>query len=143
MTDLYDRDFYAWTSEQAKLLRNGRAEELDWTNIAKEIETMGNSLQDQLTSRLGVLFGHLLEWRYQPGRRGSSWRLTIIAGQRRWIDRLLRRNPSLQHQLSETLADAYGDALLATERETGLPTDTFPAVCPWTFEQVIGHAPSD
>jgi hypothetical protein len=136
MSDLYDRDFYAWTNEQAELLRAGRASELDWTNIAEEIESVGNSLQDQLTSRLGVLLAHLLKWRFQPGRRGTSWRLTITE-QRRRVERLLRKNPSLKHDLAETLADAYGDALLMAERETGLPNDTFPAACPWTFDQAM------
>lgn len=137
MSDLYDRDFYAWTTEQAELLRAGRAAELDWSNIAEEIESVGNSLQDQLTSRLGVLLAHLLKWQFQPERRGNSWRLTI-AEQRRRIDRLLRKNPSLKHDLAEALSEAYGDALLMAERETGLPADTFPSNPGWyTFEQAM------
>lgn len=136
MSELYDQDFYAWTTEQAELLRAGRAAELDWANIAEEIESVGNSLQDQLISRLGVLLAHLLKWRFQPDRRGNSWRLTI-AEQRRRIDRLLRKNPSLKHELAESFAEAYGDALLMAERETGLPEATFPTQCPWSFDMVM------
>lgn len=136
MSDLYDRDFYAWTAEQAELLRAGRAAELDWPNLAEEIESVGNSLQDQLISRLGVLLAHLLKWQFQPERRGNSWRLTI-AEQRRRIERLLRKNPSLKHELAESFAEAYGDALLMAERETGLPAETFPPTCPWTFDQTM------
>lgn len=141
MSDLYDRDFYAWTNEQAELLRAGRASELDWSNIAEEIESVGNSLQDQLISRLGVLLAHLLKWRFQPERRGNSWRLTI-AEQRRRIDRLLRRNPSLKHELAESFSEAYGDALLMAERETSLPANVFPADSPWTFDQAMQDEPA-
>ena len=40
---LYDDDFYAWTQEQAKLLRQGSAasNRLDFDLIAEEIEDLG------------------------------------------------------------------------------------------------------
>ena len=38
---LYDRDFYAWANEQARLLREGLLSEADTLNIAEEIESMG------------------------------------------------------------------------------------------------------
>jgi ribosomal protein L29 len=137
MSDLYDRDFYGWTKEQAILLRAGRAAELDWSNIAEEIESMGRGAQEQLTNRLAVLLAHLLKWRYQPSHRGNSWRLTIVE-QRRRIARLIRKNPSLKAALAEVLTDAYGDALLIAQRDTGLPESAFPPTCPWTFDQAIG-----
>ncbi len=37
----YDRDFYAWATEQAGLLRAGRLSEADVEHIAEEIETLG------------------------------------------------------------------------------------------------------
>ena len=60
---LYDTDFYAWTAEQAALLRAGRLSEADVENIAEEIESMGRSERRELVSRLTVLFVHLLKWR--------------------------------------------------------------------------------
>lgn len=39
---LYDHDFYAWTNEQAGLLRAGKLSEADLEHIAEEIESMGN-----------------------------------------------------------------------------------------------------
>jgi uncharacterized protein DUF29 len=36
--DLYDRDYYTWTQEQARALREHRMEEVDWPNVAEEIE---------------------------------------------------------------------------------------------------------
>jgi len=98
---------------------------------------MGRGAQEQLTNRLAVLLAHLLKWRYQPSHRGNSWRLTIVE-QRRRIARLIRKNPSLKAALAEVLTDAYGDALLIAQRDTGLPESAFPPTCPWTFDQAIG-----
>src|SRR4051794_20497343 len=41
MTGQYDRDFYAWTLEQAALLRAGDLNAADIEHIAEEIESLG------------------------------------------------------------------------------------------------------
>lgn len=41
MHSLYETDFYAWTQEQAKLLRKGQWNELDLPNLIEEIESLG------------------------------------------------------------------------------------------------------
>lgn len=136
MSDLHRQDFRAWTRQQADLIRSGRFAELDAVNLIDEIEDMGGSRERELESRLGVLLAHLLKWRYQPDRRGRSWRLTI-AEQRRRIARLLKRNPSLKPLLAEALEDAYGDALLMAARETDLDESAFLPACPFSLEQVM------
>ncbi len=136
MSDLHRQDFRAWTRQQADLIRSGRFAELDAVNLIDEIEDMGGSRERELESRLGVLLAHLLKWRYQPDRRGRSWRLTI-AEQRRRIARLLKRNPSLKPLLTEVLEDAYGDALLMAARETDLDESAFPPTCPFSLEQAM------
>ena len=133
---LYEQDFFAWANEQTALLRSGRLSEADIDHIAEEIESMGRSEQQQLENRLTVLLLHLLKWQFQPGLRGNSWRLTIKE-QRGRIVRHLRKNPSLQAVLGETITDAYSDALIEAERETGLSENTFPTACPWIFGQII------
>ena len=62
-TTLYDRDFFAWSLEQVKLLRAGKLAEADIEHIAEEIETMGRTEQRELISRLSVLLLHRLKWR--------------------------------------------------------------------------------
>ena len=48
MSDLYDTDIVQWSQQQAELLRRRAAGELvndadlDWPNIAEEIESVGN-----------------------------------------------------------------------------------------------------
>lgn len=74
---LYEDDYYAWTIEQAQLLRAGALSAIDAANIAEEIESMGRSDRRELQSRLVVLTMHLLKWRFQPTARSSGWLGTI------------------------------------------------------------------
>ncbi|HAT1683238.1 TPA: DUF29 domain-containing protein [Klebsiella oxytoca] len=136
MGTLYDNDFYGWTQEQADLLRSGQLNQLDSTNLLEEIEAMGTSAENELESRLEVLFVHLLKWQFQSERQGRSWKLTVEK-QRRKIERRLKRSPGLKHKLPEIFDDAYGDAVIAAECETNIRRSVFPAECPWTFEQVM------
>ena len=73
----YEEDFYAWTTHNVKLLREGKLSEIDVEHIAEEIESMGKSEKRELLSRLAVLMAHLLKWKFQPARRSKSWALTI------------------------------------------------------------------
>ena len=133
----YETDFYAWSNEQAALLRGGRFSQLDITHLAEEIEDLGKRERRALQSRLGVLLGHLLKWRYQgdyPYRK--SWRATINT-QRRSIAKLLDENPSLRSWLVETVPDAYADARDLAVAETPFDYDAFPTSCPWTLEEML------
>jgi hypothetical protein len=138
---LYARDFYAWANQQAALLRAGKFAAADMENIAEEIESMGRAERNELTNRLAVLLAHLLKWELQPERRGRGWLLSIRE-QRRQVARNIRQNPSLRLQLGEIMADAYGDAVLAAQRETDLPVDRFSANSPWTYEQAMHGEPA-
>jgi hypothetical protein len=136
---LYDRDFYAWSREQASLLRDGRTSEADLVNIAEEIESMGRSEKRELVSRMVVLLLHLAKWRFQPGLRGRSWRLSV-EGQRLDIAQVLADNSSLQPMLAEVLSQAWRRARIEAQRETGLDASTFAKDCPWTAEQALDDA---
>ena len=133
---LYDQDFYAWANEQAALLRAGRLSEADIENIAEEIESMGRSEKRELVSRLHVLLLHLLKWQYQPTLRGTSWGLNI-ANTRYRLEEHIDDNPSLKSQLDQAMRNAYRRAVNDAGVETGLATSTFPAACPFTFEQAM------
>jgi hypothetical protein len=134
--NLHEHDFYAWTRQQVQLLKTGQLSALDVANLIDEVDGMGGSIHHQLESRLGVLLTHLLKWQYQPNFRGRSWQLTVKE-QRRKIERLIRKNPSLRHTLDQTLADAYGDAIIAAAKETGLAEGVFPGQCPYSVQQII------
>ena len=137
--DLYDRDFYAWSREQAELLRSGRIAEADLANIAEEIESIGKTEKRELMSRLTVLLLHLAKWQFQPGLQSRSWRLGI-EGQRLDIADLLDDNPSLQPQVAPAIDQTCRRAVLDAQRETGLDAAAFPTACPWSAEHVLDHA---
>ena len=42
-SQLYDHDYYAWVQDQVRALREHRTEEVDWENVAEEIEDLGKS----------------------------------------------------------------------------------------------------
>ncbi len=132
----YDRDFYAWANEQAALLRAGKLAQAELEHIAEEIESMGRTEKRELVSRLTVLLLHLLKWRFQPEFRSRSWRLSVQE-QRLQVASHLADNPSLKAQQATAIADAYRLAVIGAQRETGLDAETFPAGCPWSFDQLM------
>jgi hypothetical protein len=136
MNSLYESDFYAWTQQQAELLKHKTWEALDLPNLIEEIESLGRQERQELRNRLGVLLGHLLKWQYQPSNRGNSW-LATIRGQRREAARVLRENPSLKPYLPEAVCLGYESGVDLAVRETGMDYDTFPAECPYTIEQIL------
>jgi predicted nucleic acid-binding Zn-ribbon protein len=131
-SSLYDRDFYAWSVEQAALLREGRVAEADLENIAEELESMGEAEKREFVDSLTVLMLHLLRWRYQPSGRGDSWRLSI-AEVRDEIADLLEDSPSLKANLDSAMASAYRDARREAAIETEMAEESFPSHAPWTF----------
>jgi hypothetical protein len=134
----YDEDFFAWTQEQARLLRTRELAEVDAENLAEEIESVGRSDRREIRNRLIVLLVHLLKWRFQQRRRGGSWSDTI-AEQWLQIDSVLADSPSLRPFCAEILVDAYDRARSKAARETKLQLASFPAECPFTLEQILSE----
>ena len=140
MSDLYETDFYAWSNQQAALLREGKLAAADIAHIAEEIESMGRSEKRELVSRLNMLLLHLLKWRYQIERRSRSWEFSID-NSRFAIGQHLADNPSLKSSLSAAMMSAYYTARREAAIETGFALQTFPQDCPWSFEQAMQAAP--
>ena len=136
MDKLYETDFYAWTQEQSVLLRKQAWDLLDTPNLIEEIESLGRKERQELRNRLGVLLGHLLKWQYQPEGHSNSW-LATIREQRREIEFLLQENPSLKPYLADAVQKAYESGKDLAVRETNLPYERFPEVCPYTLEQAL------
>lgn len=40
---LYERDYYTWTVEQARALKDHHVANLDWKNLAEEVEDLGKA----------------------------------------------------------------------------------------------------
>ena len=135
----YERDYYGWIQQNARAIREGRLKDVDWANVAEELEDMGKSERRALCSQLARLLAHLLKWSHQPQRRRSSehsWRATIEHA-RDTARELIEENPSLKPELPELLSKAFRDALAQVVGESNLPKKNFPATCPWSYDQVL------
>jgi hypothetical protein len=132
----YEDDLFAWTQEQAALLRAHAVDGIDWENLAEEIDSMGRRDRRELKSRLTVILLHLLKWQAQPDQRGMSWRKTLRT-QRREIRDLLNQSPSLRREVPDLMRDAYADAVKDAIDETGLRAEVFPSGCPYAPDDVL------
>src|SRR4028118_932466 len=130
-SELYETDFYAWTIEQAKFLKDSVWECLDVPNLVEEIDSLGKQQRQELRNRLGILLGHLLKWEFQPSHLSKSW-LATIREQRRQVWRLLKESPSLQPYLLEAMEDGYQSALNLAVSETPLDYEDFPQECSYS-----------
>lgn len=132
----YEKDFYAWITQNVQLLRDGRLDEADIENIAEEMEGMGKSEKREIVSRLAVLMAHLLKWKFQSVRRSKSWELTIKNQRLELID-LLKESPSLKHNLGEKFDYAYKKAVLLAAEQIGSDEKHFPKKSPFTLQECL------
>jgi len=134
----YDKDFYAWSLHNAALIREGKLSEVDLEHVAEEIEEMGKNNRRELISRLAVLLAHLLKWKFQPERRGNSWKYTIKR-QRFDVRDILKESPSLKHELDKRLDYAYEKALITAIEETGFSQSAFPETSPFSLAEALNE----
>jgi hypothetical protein len=141
---LYDDDFYAWTQEQAELLRDGSAasSRLDFDLIAEEIEDLGKSELHTVQSLCEHIIEHLLKLEYsglaEPARH---WRQEIVE----WRIQVARKSTrSIIAKLD--LVDRYRSALrLLRDLEHDVPglLGRLPAECPYSLDQILGSGEED
>ncbi len=136
LPNLYEADETAWLDAMAELIRDGRANDLDYPHLAEYLEDMARRDRRELRSRLRTLIAHVLKWIYQKEMRNSSWRSTITT-QRQEIDDDLLTSGTLRNHAEAILAECYAKAVERAADETGLPAATFPTECPWTLEQLL------
>jgi hypothetical protein len=133
---LYERDYYSWALDQARVLQEKRVEELDWENLAEEVGDWGRSEARGLTSQLARLLAHLLKWQLQPRGRSNSGRGSI-RGARNAIRELLDESPGLKRRLPELFEKAYRAGINLAVEETNLDESRFFPTAPWTFQQAM------
>lgn len=122
---LYDVDFHDWLMEQADAIKRRSANELDWDNLAEEVESLGRSQRASLHSRLKRIVQHVLRWEHQPQRRTYGWKLTIRE-QRLAVEDLLELSPSLKSSIEDMFPKAYVSGRLAALLETGMDERAIP-----------------
>ncbi|MBV9251286.1 MAG: DUF29 domain-containing protein [Acetobacteraceae bacterium] len=140
MSDLYDTDIVTWSERQAALLRRRAAGELvneadiDWPNVAEEIESVGQSQVDAVESLLFQALAHELKAQGWPlSRDAENWRADA-RGFRAQARRKFRE--SMRQKLD--VAAIYADALEALpEQMDGQPLLPPDRECPVTLDQLL------
>ena len=96
----YDRDFYSWSLEQARLVREGRRDAVGRENVAEEVESSGREQFSKLESAFRVLLLHVLKWDHQPARRSRSWILRSKRSGWYWTRRHFPRRAAIPSTIS-------------------------------------------
>ncbi len=130
---LYETDETGWLEAMARLIAEGRFDEIDYPHLEEYLTDMGIRDRREAWSRLVVLLAHWLKWEFQPEQRSTSWRLTINE-QRRQLAQIAD-SKTLRKHLREVLEVAYLDAVEDALVETGLPVSAFPPSSPRTLEE--------
>ena len=142
---LYDRDFYLWTqTEAAKLRRAGEARlnlDLDFDNLAEEVEDMGKSHLLAFESELARVLEHLLKLEFSPADHPCrGWRAGVRI-HRFEAARHLDDSPSLRARVR--LAKVFTAAIRVAERsfiDNAGEAGDLPADCPYTLDQILDDA---
>jgi hypothetical protein len=139
---LYDEDFYAWTQEQAALLRSGQFSQVDIEHIAEEIEDLGKSELHACQSLCEHIIEHLLKLEYAGlAEPADHWRDEIVEWRLQFEQKLTR---SIVGKLN--LKERYRRALRRLRRlERDVPglMRRVPAECPYSLDQIVGSSDED
>jgi hypothetical protein len=136
----YDTDILLWSEHQADLLRRRAAGEivndadLDWSNIAEEIEDVGSNRLHAVESLLVQALRHMLKAEAWPlSRDAPGWRADAIDFRRQSRRRFV---PSMRQKID--IASLYADALAAIpETVDDQPPLPLPDVCPVTLDELL------
>ena len=110
---LYDLDGVAWAEQQAEALRRrAMPGELDWDNLAEEIEDVGKGIARACRSCIDRIIEHLLKLEFAPRlereRNRRGWRASVLK-HRDLLEQEL--TPTLRRRLPDDLSNAYARQL--------------------------------
>jgi hypothetical protein len=142
-TDLYERDYYAWTRAQAAALRRMRRQEaetaLDLAHLAEEVEDLGRSERDAVRSQVRRIIEHLLKLEYSgaPEPR-DGWKDTVADARAVLDDKL---SLSLRRDLEAVWPRLYAQVLPKATRalyrfDEGDAAAALPADCPYDLDDI-------
>ena len=144
MSDLYEDDIILWSERQSDLLRRRASgalvneAELDWPNLAEEIEDVGRSQLHAVESLLMQAMAHMLKAQTWPDARDvEAWkadaRLFRAQARRRFA-------PSMRGRID--VAGIYADARHALPVTMyDLAPQPLPNDCPFTLDGLLSDSP--
>jgi hypothetical protein len=138
----YDSDILVWSERQAELLRRRAAGELvndaemDWSNIAEEIEDVGrNTLRACRSQLLQALLHDLKAEAWPLSRDVPHWRSEARVARINAADAFA---PSMRQKID--VPEIYAKALRALpETIEGQPPLPLPDMCPVTLDELLSE----
>jgi len=135
----YERDFYAWTQDQAARLRAlTGSNAIDSEHLAEEVEDLGRNALNQVHTHLVQLFAHLLVAACSPSEQPQRhWRSEI---RQHHLHAVTAFSPSMRQKLDRDRiwrqAIALANDKLVDAGETQLPA---PLTCPFTLDEILNE----
>lgn len=112
----YDSDFFLWTQDQAERLRAAASTrsnvDVDWENVAEELDSLGKRDRRELSSRLSRIYEHLLTLAFSSTTDPRDGWISTVIEQRGEVREILRDSPSLQSHI-EVWIDQRAPQILA------------------------------
>lgn len=135
IADLYERDFHAWTQDQAATLRAWperlRPNALDIGHLAEEIEDLGISQRNEVKSRIQQILVHLLKLRFHADQRNRTHWQSEIDEFRAALDGVFEDSPSLLARRSELAGPVWARAARLFIRQLSRDGHELGAVQAW------------
>ncbi|MDO9708199.1 DUF29 domain-containing protein [Paracraurococcus lichenis] len=118
---LHDRDWYAWTQDQAARLRawpeHLRPNGLDVELLAEEVEELGGSQRRAVESLLRQVVIHCLKLEFHPAEEARAHWMREIDGFRAQVETEFRDSPSLRARRGTLFGQAWDKGLRIVRRE--------------------------
>ncbi|MBX9699510.1 MAG: DUF29 domain-containing protein [Acetobacteraceae bacterium] len=118
---LYDRDWYAWTQDQATRLRawpeHLRPNGLDVEHLAEEVEDLGKSDRRAVESFLHQVVLHLLKLEFHTAAEARLHWMAEVDAFRLELERRFEDSPSLRAQRAALAGRAWTSAERALRRQ--------------------------
>ena len=137
LAELYDQDEYLWIVESINLLQNRQLQLLDIEHLVETLKQLGRSQFNQVRSLLKQIIIHLLllqYWETEYEYNHRHWQVEII----NFRDELQQNlTTSLKNKLIKELESIYRISIRLVIKKTDLPSETFSAYCPYTWDQLV------
>ena len=140
---LYERDYYAWTRQQAAELRSLAERQvnipLDLANLAEEVEDLGKGERDAVRSRVRRIIERLLklEFSRSAGPR-AAWRESVIDARNTLDDKMTASlRLDIEAELARLFQQARDKAAAGLERFDEFDAaGALPEECPYTLDDI-------
>jgi hypothetical protein len=136
---LYETDYMLWLEITLEEIKHRQTDQIDWDNLAEEIEELRIALHHKIDSYLRQLLIHLLLYKYwttEQEKFGSDWRDKILDLQDE-LESLLEQSKTLYNYFLSRIDLIYFRARRGVIQKTQLDSSVFPEKCPFSESELL------